>query len=67
MASINNALSCVINGKKDFCCLCLCTLEEEPIHLNDEVVVNIHSYEYDTVISEVLSFIFDKEVRLCLY
>ncbi|KAJ8706048.1 hypothetical protein PYW07_010825 [Mythimna separata] len=62
MALINNALSSIINRKKDFCCLCLCTLEEEPIRLNDEVVVNINSFDYDTVISEVLSFIFDEEM-----
>ncbi|KAJ8708054.1 hypothetical protein PYW08_010420 [Mythimna loreyi] len=65
MASINNALNSIINRKKDFCCLCLCTLEEEPIRLNDEVVVNIHNCEYDTVISDVLSFIFDEE--MCSY
>lgn len=61
--SVNYALSSIIKGKKDFCCLCFCSIGGEPIRLNDEVVVNIHDYEYETVISEVMDFVFDKKVR----
>lgn len=64
MMSMNNALSSIINRKKHFCCLCLGSLQQEPIRLNDEVVVNINNYEYDTTIAEVLNFIFDEEVSL---
>ncbi|XP_047037991.1 zinc finger protein 2-like [Helicoverpa zea] len=65
MTAVNNALRSIINGEKDFCCLCMSTIHDKPIGLDDEIVVNINNYEHEIVVSEVLNSLFDEQ--MCSY
>lgn len=67
MTAVNNALRSIINGEKDFCCLCMSTIHDKPIGLDDEIVVNINNYEHEIVVSEVLNSLFDEQVRYFLF
>ncbi|CAH0598675.1 unnamed protein product [Chrysodeixis includens] len=65
MASIQGVLSSVINRKDDICCLCLSKLHVDPIRLDYQVVMNVNKYEYDTVMEEVITFLFNEQ--MCNY
>lgn len=62
MASIQDVLSSVIDRKDDICCLCLNQLYVDPIRLNYKVVMNVNNYEYETVMEEVITFVFNEQV-----
>lgn len=62
MTAINLALNSIINGKNDFCCLCLSSLKDESIKVNDIVVVSIDNNESEIAVLDVLSVVFDEKV-----
>lgn len=62
MTAINLALNSIINGRSDFCCLCLSSLKDECIKVNDIVIVNIDNNESDIAVSDVLGVVFDEKV-----
>ncbi|XP_035451021.1 zinc finger protein 25-like [Spodoptera frugiperda] len=65
MTAINLALNSIINGKNDFCCLCLSSLKDESIKVNDIVVVSIDNNESEIAVLDVLSVVFDE--KMCTY
>lgn len=62
MTPISAALNSLINGKKDVCCLCLNAIEEQPIRLSDDIIIDMNNKECDKTVEEVLKSIFNEGV-----
>lgn len=63
MTALSSALDNLLHRKNDFCCLCLRIIYEKPIHIHDDVAVNISQEELNLPVSEVLTSVLGDEVK----
>lgn len=63
MATLRNTLFNSLLRKENICCLCL-NVEQNTIHIRDEVLLNGNDFDCTVIFSEVLGYILGDDVSI---